>query len=120
LRVRRVSGTSKKDQIGFFDLYQYITSKNRKYGPLRHLFLNWRVRFAGYLPTQAFNGKFDPPNLTNMQPLVAATSAISAAAAAATFPGVVAILAINGPVAAGLKWNGGLLPATGTCDRRGL
>jgi len=58
--------------------------------------------------------------LTKHATLVAAASAISSAAAAATFPGAVAILAINGPVAAGLEWHGGLLAAARTGDRRGL
>lgn len=52
--------------------------------------------------------------------LVTAASTISPVTTAALLPGVVAVLAIHGTVAARLKRNRGLLPAPGASDRRAL
>lgn len=59
--------------------------------------------------------------LSVIQPItLAAASTKAPAAAAAYLPGVVAVPAINRAVAARLKRDGSLLPASGTSDRRAL
>jgi hypothetical protein len=96
-----------------------------------------RLRLTHYSPLRIFNEeqvrRDRPPGSQNgclrgvisglpsrkTPDLVTAVFTVSPAAAA-PFPGAVAVLAVNGPVTTRLKRHGGLLSASGACDGGGL
>ncbi|HEV2133990.1 MAG TPA: hypothetical protein VGR47_06975 [Terracidiphilus sp.] len=115
------SGTSKKDQIGFFDLLQCTLHDAANVSAGRNYFSNGCAHIACKQPNQtlakAVFVALVGSHFREVPDLVAAMPAVIPAAAALLFGGTVTVLAIYRPVTSGLKRHRGLLAAGGTQDR---